>query len=111
MPTPFHRKLTIPLAATAFTVAAATMAPAMAVARSDNGSTFYSAQLAEARDASQFAAGGIVWHCAETRCIAPESPARPLRACRQLQREVGQIVQFSVAGEPLDDALLERCNS
>jgi hypothetical protein len=70
----------------------------------------FRAQLAAQAAEARTMAGGVIWRCADTTCTAPRTGARPLRMCRDLQREVGQIVSFEVAGAALSAEDLARCN-
>lgn len=70
----------------------------------------FRAQLATQATEARTMAGGVIWRCADTTCTAPRTGARPLRMCRDLQREVGQIVSFEVAGAALPAEDLARCN-
>ena len=70
----------------------------------------FRAQLAATPAQARAIAGGVVWHCADTACAAPRSPARPLRVCSDLRRELGQVVSFEVAGRALSAEELARCN-
>lgn len=70
----------------------------------------YTAELVTPSADARIIAGGVVWTCAGTSCSAPVSGARALRMCRDLNRKVGQIARFDVAGTPLAEADLARCN-
>lgn len=70
----------------------------------------YTAELASPSADARIIAGGVVWTCEGTSCSAPVSGARALRMCRDLNRKVGQIVRFDVAGTALEAADLTRCN-
>jgi hypothetical protein len=70
----------------------------------------FRAQLAQAATQDRTIAGGVVWRCADTTCTAPRSGGRPLRMCRDLRREMGQIISFEVAGVALAAEDLARCN-
>ena len=70
----------------------------------------YTAELASPSAEARVIAGGVVWTCEGTRCSAPVSGARALRMCRDLNRKVGQIVRFDVAGTAIEAADLTRCN-
>lgn len=84
------------------------IAPAPAEARS--AEVFYVAELAGPAPQSRAVAGGIAWYCEGNRCIAGKGNSRPLRMCRELQREVGPITAFTVEGEALEADKLARCN-
>ena len=84
------------------------ISPMAASARGENAHV--RAQLASPAAEARTMAGGVIWRCADTTCTAPRTGARPLRLCRDLQREVGQIVSFEVAGTALPAEDLARCN-
>jgi hypothetical protein len=81
----------------------------LAASAQDQGPHFR-AQLASPAVQERTIAGGVVWRCADTTCTAPHSGTRPLRMCRDLQREMGQIVSFEVGGIALPAEDLARCN-
>lgn len=68
------------------------------------------AELAAPAEEPRAIAGGVVFHCEGARCIAPRSGDRPIRVCRELKREVGQIASFTFGGNTLDAQQLEQCN-
>ena len=70
----------------------------------------YTAELVTPAAETRIIAGSVVWTCEGTSCSAPVSGARALRMCRDLNRKVGQIARFDVAGTPLAEADLTRCN-
>ena len=92
---------------TALTFGALT-APAPAEARSS--APFYTAELAEPAAERTVIAGGVAWTCADTTCIAPKGSSRPLRICRELQRDLGEVKSFTTKGEALEAARLAKCN-
>ena len=71
---------------------------------------YFSAELAEPTDETTPIAGGQVFRCEGTTCIGPRSGDRPLRVCRDLQREVGTIASFTVDGEAMSESALANCN-
>jgi len=75
-----------------------------------SGAARYTAELAQPAAKASFAAGGVVWRCEGTSCVAPVSTARPLRICTALRREAGAVSSFAVEGTTLEPAQLERCN-
>lgn len=83
-------------------------APTTVDARSDGA--YYRAELAQPASERTVIAGGLAWACEGTSCTASKGTSRPVRICRQLYRDVGQIVSFSVAGEALDADKLAKCN-
>lgn len=70
----------------------------------------FRAQLASPASEARTMAGGVIWRCTDTSCTAPRTGARALRMCRDLQREVGRILSFEVAGTALSADDLARCN-
>lgn len=72
---------------------------------------FYHAELAQPVEKTTTAiAGGVAWKCTGTSCTAPKASSRPLRVCRELNREVGQLTAFTAKGEALPAEDLARCN-
>ncbi len=67
-------------------------------------------ELAQPTQAETAVAGGVVFRCEGNQCTAPKSRTRPLRVCRELQREVGTISAFSYGGDLLEEDQLARCN-
>lgn len=70
----------------------------------------FTAELAAPVADARVVAGGIAWRCAGTTCSAPVNGTRPLRVCRELSRELGQVVSFSAGDAAMDEADLARCN-
>ena len=95
-----------PLAVLA-TAAACALAPTAADARSG---VFYTAELTQPTEQTRAVAGGVAWVCKGTTCVAPRGTSRPLRVCRELQREVGAVASFTAQGKELDADKLESCN-
>lgn len=85
--------------------AAVTPAPAFAA----NGA-YYTAELAQPAGDARTVAAGVAWSCEGTSCAAGKGMQRPLRVCRGLQREFGEIVNFTAEGEKLSDEKLAKCN-
>lgn len=52
-----------------------------------------------------------LWNCAGRTCAARESSSRPAIVCAVLARQVGTLRSFSVKGQALEAAELERCNA
>lgn len=86
----------------------ATLTASPAEAR-DNG-IYYRAELVQPASKAKTVAGGVLWMCEGTNCVAGRGKSRPLRMCRELQREVGDIASFSVDGAALDQENLASCN-
>jgi hypothetical protein len=57
-------------------------------------------------------AGGAVFICADTACVAAAPQGRTLAAasCKELAGKVGRIVSFGDGRKDLDAGKLERCN-
>ncbi|GMM92221.1 hypothetical protein [Qipengyuania sp. MTN3-11] len=85
--------------------AAITPAPAQAA----DGPHYLVELTAPAKD-TRAIAGGVAWKCEGRTCVAGKSTSRPLRVCRELQREVGTIATFTAKGEALAAEDLARCN-
>ena len=86
----------------------ALVAPTAAEAKG-NG-PYYKAELSQPAAERTVVAGGIAWTCSGTTCVAPKGTSRPLRVCRELQRDTGDIVNFTAKGEELDADKLAKCN-
>ena len=91
---------------TALTFGAA-LAPAPATAASG---AYYVAELAAPASDSRAVAGGVAWSCQGTTCVANKGTSRPMRICRELQREMGEVTAFTANGEALEADKLARCN-
>ena len=90
-------------------VASLTLAGAPAEART-NG-FFYSVELAEpVAERTTTVAAGVAWACQGTNCVARKGSSRPLRMCRELQREHGEITAFVADEKALDADKLAQCN-
>lgn len=83
-------------------------APSVAEAR-DNG-PYYRAELTQPATERTVIAGGVAWTCEGTTCVAGKGTSRPLRVCRELQRDVGEVASFTAKGEALEADKLARCN-
>ncbi len=87
----------------------AAIVPTPAEARSST--PFYTVELAQpVAERTTTIAGGVAWQCEGSTCIAAKSNSRPLRVCRELQREHGDIASFAAQDEKLDAEALARCN-
>jgi len=87
----------------------ATIAPTAAQARS--AAPFYTAELAQpVAQRTTTVAAGVAWNCQGTTCVAQKANSRPLRVCRELQREHGEITAFTARNEALDSDKLAKCN-
>ena len=94
------------IAYTALTFGAAT-APAPASAQSG---AYYIATLAQPAAERNAVAGGVAWTCEGTTCVANKGSSRPMRICRGLNREFGEITSFRTQGEELAEDRLAKCN-
>lgn len=72
---------------------------------------YYVAELAAPADEARVVAGGIAWSCAGTTCVAGQGNSRPLRICRSINREFGEVASFTAKGEELAEEKLAACNS
>lgn len=91
-------------------LAAAAIGAAAATSADARTAVFYTAELSQPTEQSRAIAGGVAWSCEGTTCIAPRGTSRPLRVCRELQREVGAIASFTAKGKTLDADKLASCN-
>lgn len=82
-------------------------APAPALA---NSGAYYTAELAAPASDDRAVASGVAWSCKGTTCVANKGTSRPLRICRGLNREFGEIVSFTTNGEQLAEEHLAKCN-
>ena len=75
-----------------------------------NSGPYYVAELAAPASESRTVAGGVAWFCEGTTCRAAKGTSRPLRICRALNREFGEVVSFEAKGEALAEDRLAKCN-
>ena len=94
------------LAWTAITIGTA-ISPAPAQAKS---AVFYTAELAAPASEARTVAGGVAWLCEGTKCVAAKGTSRPMRICRGLSREFGEVTSFTAEGEALAEDRLAKCN-
>ena len=87
----------------------AAFSPVPAAAQAPSAS-YYRAELVQPVKESRKIAGGQVWNCQETVCVADKGIDRPLRVCRDLNRKTGDIANFIADGKPLETKDLARCN-
>lgn len=71
---------------------------------------YYTATLAQPAEDDRAVASGVAWSCKGTTCVANKGNSRPLRICRGLSREFGEVVTFTAKGEELADDKLAKCN-
>lgn len=83
------------------------IAPAPASAQ---GGAYYTATLAKPAEDSRAVAGGVAWSCEGTTCVANKGTSRPMKICRGLKREFGEITSFRTKGKELAEDRLAKCN-
>ena len=71
----------------------------------------YRAEPATPPAASRLIVKDIIWRCGAGGCIAPRSNSRPAIDCSALAHEVGTLRSFTVEGQAIDPAALEKCNA
>lgn len=86
----------------------AAITPAPAAAK--NSGPYYVAELAAPASDNRAVAGGVAWSCEGTTCRAAKGNSRPLRICRSIQREFGDVTNFTAKGEELAEEKLAACN-
>ena len=99
------------VAAIAYTSLTFGVAVAPAPATAAGNQVFYKAQLSKpVENATTTVAGGVVWSCKGDTCIAAKGSSRPMRVCRELQKEHGESAGFTAKGEALASDKLAKCN-
>ena len=103
-------KLGVFAAAVLYTAAGfgALAAPTAAEARESG--PYYRAELTQPAAERIIVASGVAWTCEGTTCVAAKSTSRPMRVCRDLQRDLGEIATFTTKGEALEAKKLAKCN-
>lgn len=86
----------------------AAITPAPAVAKESG--PYYVAELVAPAKETRTIAGGIAWNCEDTTCVAAKGNSRPLRICRSIEREFGEVKSFVAGGEELAGDDLAACN-
>ena len=71
----------------------------------------YRAEPANPPTAARMVVKDIVWRCGAGGCVAPRSNSRPAIDCSALAHELGTLRSFTVEGQALDPAALEKCNA
>ncbi|MEP3052451.1 MAG: hypothetical protein ABJP48_06850 [Erythrobacter sp.] len=104
---PRFSRLSVFLLALAYTSLTFGVATAPANAQSN---AYYTAVLAQPADDNRAVAGGVAWSCRGTTCVANKGSSRPMRICRGLMREFGEVVSFTAKGETLAEDKLAKCN-
>jgi len=94
------------IVATAALALGATIAPMTSQA----AAPYYTATLAEPASDDRAVAGGVAWACKDNMCVAAKGTSRPMRICRGLAREFGEITSFTAKGKELAAEKLAKCN-
>jgi hypothetical protein len=97
-------------AAILYTVAGFGLLTAPVSAEAKTSGPFYTAELSQPASDRIVIAAGVAWTCEGTSCVAGKGTSRPLRVCRELQRDTGEIVAFTAKGKELDADKLAKCN-
>lgn len=84
------------------------VAPTPAAAK--DAGPYYVAELTAPAKEARAVAGGIAWSCEGTTCVAGKGNSRPLRICRSIEREFGEVKSFAANGEELGEDKLAACN-
>lgn len=71
---------------------------------------YYRAELAQPAG-KQVIAGGVLWLCEGTQCVADKSTSRPVVLCKRLAAETSTVTSFTYGGESLAAEDLARCNA
>jgi hypothetical protein len=71
----------------------------------------YRAEPANPPAAARLIVKDIVWRCGAGGCVAPRSNSRPAIDCSALAHEIGTLRSFTVEGQAIDPAALEKCNA
>ncbi|MGB3807453.1 MAG: hypothetical protein WA936_09655 [Erythrobacter sp.] len=106
---PFSRRLIVIASALIYTMFSFGIVTNTAPLAAQNA-PYYVAELAQPAAKDRVVAGGVAWVCRDTTCVANRGNSRPLRMCRGLSREVGELSRFTTDGEVLAEDRLARCN-
>ncbi|MEM6858014.1 MAG: hypothetical protein AAF559_09090 [Pseudomonadota bacterium] len=90
--------------------AALALGTTVAPITSQAAAPYYTATLAAPADEDRAVAGGVAWACKDNTCVAAKGTSRPVRICRGLAREFGEITSFVTKGEELEESKLAKCN-
>lgn len=106
---PLGRNTTAMVAALAWATLSigSTVAPAPAHAAA---APYYNVELASAASEPTTIAGGIVWYCQGTNCVAKKGGSQPWIMCRHLAHKTGEITRFTYDGKELAADKLAKCN-
>ncbi|MEL7444577.1 MAG: hypothetical protein AAGK02_02045 [Pseudomonadota bacterium] len=105
---PRSTRLSVLAAAVAYT--GLTFGIATAPAPAAASGAYYMAELAQPADDNRAVASGVAWSCKGNICVANKGTSRPMRICRGLAREFGEIKSFTAKGEALAEDKLAKCN-
>ncbi len=86
----------------------AAVSPTPAVAKESG--PYYVAELSSPAKEARAVVGGVAWNCEGTTCVAGKGNSRPLRICRSVEREFGEVKGFVAGGEQLAEDKLAACN-
>lgn len=107
---PTSSRLGVFALALAYTGTTFGMLAAPSPAAAANNGPYYVAELAAPAGEARTVAGGVAWFCEGTTCKAAKGTSRPLRICRGLSREFGEVKSFTAKGEAIANEKLEQCN-
>ena len=71
---------------------------------------YYRAELASPVETQVEIIRGVAWRCEGTTCVADKAGSTAMHNCIRLQREIGQVVSFTVKDEALAAEDLAQCN-
>lgn len=93
-----------------FTSAAMLAALAAAPVTARDGEPYYRAELAQSPASNHLIAGGVLWMCDGTACVAGKGTGRPVVMCKRLAEAASPVTRFSFGGADLTADDLMRCN-
>jgi hypothetical protein len=93
--------------AVAVTLAALAAAPSTA----KDTEPYYRAELSQPLTGNHVIAGGVLWMCDGTACVAGKGTGRPVVMCKRLAEAASPVTRFSFGGADLAAADLARCNA
>jgi hypothetical protein len=65
----------------------------------------------EAPAPTRIAARDLLWSCGPDACTGSTSNSRPVVLCEGLAKKAGHLLSFTVDGQPIASADLDRCNA
>ena len=71
---------------------------------------YYRAELAQSPASNHLIAGGVLWICDGTACVAGKGTGRPAVMCKRLAEAASPVMRFSFGDEELAADDLARCN-